>query len=256
MKKIYSLIVAAIISASMYAQVNVTYQVDITDYLLTNSLGAGGIRIAGNFEDYTATTSGNTLLSWSPTDANSAMTEGADDVWSITVTYPSEFIGSTQQYKFVNDNWGTNEGTDAANTIATDGCGTTDGAVPPNINRTLVIPDADVTYQYCWDHCLRCDGSDPLVTDIITVAPSKLNLNVSPNPAINFVAFTYSVTGAETVTLDVFSLMGEHVANVVNELQNSGTQSATYDMQNLATGTYIYRLQVGNYITSGTIVKN
>lgn len=254
MKKVYSLIVAAIISASMYAQVNVTYQVDITDYLMTNTLGENGIRIGGNFADYGATTSGNAMVNWSPSDVNSAMTEGADDVWSITVTYPSEFIGSTQQYKFVNNDWGTNEGTDAANTIGADGCGSDDGA--GNVNRLLVIPDADVTYQYCWDHCFRCDGSDPLVTDIITVAPSKLNLNVSPNPAINFVAFTYSVTGAENVTLDVFSLMGEHVANVVNELQNSGTQSATYDMQNLATGTYIYRLQVGNYITSGTIVKN
>lgn len=256
MKKVYSLIVAAIISASMYAQVNVTYQVDITDYLLTNTLGENGIRIGGNFADYGGMNGANAMVSWSPSDANSAMTEGADDVWSITVTYPSEFIGSEQQYKFVNNDWGTNEGTDAANTIATDGCGTADAAVPPNINRTLVIPDADVTYQFCWDHCFRCDGSDPLVTDIITVAPSKLNLNVSPNPAINFVAFTYNVTGSENVTLDVFSLMGEHVASVVNELQNSGMQSATYDIQNLATGTYIYRLQVGNYITSGTIVKN
>ena len=133
--------------------VNITFKVDVTAYLAGGAtLGAGGIRVGGAFADLSGTlTNGTAMLNWNPTDAASALTDLGNNIWAITVTFPADKVGSTLYYKFVNDNWGTNEGTAATSTIATGGCGVDDGA--GNINRTLTIPSADATLTFCWDQC-------------------------------------------------------------------------------------------------------
>ncbi|MEZ5013550.1 MAG: T9SS type A sorting domain-containing protein [Chitinophagales bacterium] len=249
MKKLYLLSLAALVSVGVFAQVTVTYKVDITDYLAAgNTLGANGIRIGGNFQ-----TTGTALAEWSPSDPTCAMTDEGDNVWSIAVVYPAESIGMEQQYKFVNNDWGTNEGTDPGNTIGADGCGSDDGA--GNVNRLLTIPDADVAFQFCWDHCFRCDGSDPLL-NVVSVTPDFLNLHIAPNPADNYTTFSYNVQNADYVTLEVYNMMGQRVATVASEMQSVGNHTVTINTEAFASGNYIFRLQIGNYATSGNIVKN
>ncbi len=132
--------------------VNVTFKVDVTNYIAGGStIGAGGIRIAGNFADRGAKVNGTNMVNWTPTDAASAMTNTGNNIWSIAITYPDSSIAKTQTYKFVNNDWGTNEGTDPLNNIASGGCGVDDGT--GNINRTLVIPSANSNLTYCWDQC-------------------------------------------------------------------------------------------------------
>ena len=132
--------------------VNVTFKVDVTHYISDGTvIGAGGIRIAGNFADRGAKVNGTNMVNWTPTDAASAMTNTGNNIWSISITYPDSSLAKTQTYKFVNNDWGTNEGTDPLNTIASGGCGVDDGA--GNVNRTLVIPSANSKLSYCWDQC-------------------------------------------------------------------------------------------------------
>ncbi|MGA1364730.1 MAG: hypothetical protein ACO31C_07290, partial [Schleiferiaceae bacterium] len=89
MKKTLTL-AAALVASAAFAQVSVTYKVDITDYLgAGNTLGANGMRVGGNFADQGATTGGNAMVNWSPSDANSAMTDEGNNIWSITVDYPA-----------------------------------------------------------------------------------------------------------------------------------------------------------------------
>ena len=181
MKKIYSFFSVLFITAAMTAQVNVTYMVDITDYLAAgNVLGAGGIRIGGDFAATGGMNGAAAMAAWAPADPTCALTDMGGNVWGIVVTYPDASIGLDQPYKFVNNDWGTNEGTDAANTIGADGCGTDDGA--GNVNRHLLIPDADIMLQYCWDRCFKCDGSDPIVLGIFDTPTSLGAVTVSPNP--------------------------------------------------------------------------
>jgi hypothetical protein len=128
--------------------VTVTYQVDITDYISGGAtLNTAGIRVGGNF-----TTVGASLPDWTPSNAACAMTDLGNGLWSIAVTYPASAIGTTQSYKFVNGDWGTNEG-GSASLIAIDGCGINDNG---NINRQLVIPATNTTYTFCWDKCTAC----------------------------------------------------------------------------------------------------
>lgn len=208
MKKMLTLGLAALTSIMAYGQVDVTFQVDVTDYVgAGNAVAANGLRVGGNFATAGATNGSLAMADWSPTDTGSAMTDLGNGVWSITVTFPSTAIGGTTLYKFVNGNWGTNEGTDPACTISSDGCGVDDGS--GNINREIVVPSANGTVlRYCWDACYQCDGSGASIgLDETAVS----GLSVYPNPANGPVAIAFTAKASSNATINVFNVLGQRV---------------------------------------------
>jgi len=253
MKKIYSLLSILFVAGAVNAQVNVTYMVDVTNYLAAgNTLGAGGIRIGGDFAATGAMNGAAAMAAWTPSDPTCALTDMGSNVWGIIVTYPTSSIGLTQPYKFVNNDWGTNEGTDTTNTIATNGCGTDDGG--GNINRALVIPDADIMLQYCWDACFRCDGSDPIVLSVEDVNPISA-VAVSPNPVTTNATISFSLQNASEVAISIVNLMGQEVLTINNSNEAAGNHSYNVDVTAIPAGNYIYRVVAGDAVTSGNIVK-
>lgn len=253
MKKIYSLLSILLVAGAVNAQVNVTYMVDITNYLAAgNTLGAGGIRIGGDFAATGGMNGAAAMAAWTPSDPTCALTDMGSNVWAITVTYPTSSIGMTQPYKFVNNDWGTNEGTDPGNTIATDGCGTDDGG--GNINRSLLIPDADVTLQYCWDACFKCDGSDPVVLGVENINVIS-GIVVSPNPVTTNATISFNLQNASEVAISIVNLMGQEVLSINNSNEAAGNHAYNVDVTALPAGNYIYRVISGNAVTSGNIVK-
>jgi len=231
------------------AQVNVTFKVDVTNYSATTAVDANGIRVGGNFATTGAMNAGNAMADWTPSDANSAMADEGDGIWSITVTYPQTAIGTEQLYKFVNGDWGTNEGTDTT-LIADGGCGIDDGA--GNINRTLMIPDADMTILFCWDDCVQCDGSAPVGLSEIEILS---DFNIAPNPTQGETRFTYTLDAQAKVAITLFNILGEEVGTVLNTTQNQGTYSVDFDLSGLNAGIYIYQFQVVNQTFSSKLVK-
>ena len=206
---------AALTSVMAYGQVDVTFQVDVTDYTAAGStIAANGLRIGGNFADAGATNGSLTMANWAPTDTGSAMTDLGNGVWSITVTFPSTAIGGTTLYKFVDGNWGnpnnnifTNEGLLSTCTIVSDGCGVDDGS--GNINREIVVPSGNGTVlRFCWDACYQCDGSGASISVDETAVSG---LSVYPNPANGPVAIAFTAKASSTATINVFNVLGQRV---------------------------------------------
>ena len=226
---------------SFQTSFDVTYKVDVTNYLASNTLAANGIRVGGNFTDNGGSVTAGPVANWSPADANSAMTDEGNNVWSITVSYPVASLGATQFYKFVNGDWGANEGTDPANTIAVDSCGVDDGS--GNINRTYTLLPGTVCYV--WDACTACG---------VSVAENAIaNLSVAPNPATDVVNFSFEANNAATATVTLFDLAGKVVAT--KTVATSTITSVEMNTSSLQAGSYIYNVVAGDKVATGKLIK-
>ena len=247
MKKHYFFLALLCITSLTFGQtVTVVHQVDITNYLNGGAtLDPSGIRIAGNLSTMGATTGGNPMVDWTPTDANGAMDDSdGDNIWSISVEYPASSIGFELQYKFVNGDWGNDE-------IVTDTlCG---GAGGFGSDRILTIPSSNMTYTYCWDSCSTCSGGNPAMN--ITNRDAIDYVNVSPNPSEYETNFDISLSQNQYLFIDIYDITGKKIKQVFNGFLSVGTHSINCDLTSLKSGIYIYEINYVNNIKTGKILK-
>jgi subtilisin family serine protease len=89
------------------------------------------------------------------------------------------------------------------------------------------------------------------VTDVerITSAlPTSFMLKQNyPNPFNPTTKITYTIPTASKVTLKIFNLLGQLVATLVDEQQEANTYVKEFDASHLASGTYFYQINAGNF---------
>lgn len=85
----------------------------------------------------------------------------------------------------------------------------------------------------------RLDGADEF----------RLSQNY-PNPFNPSTNIVYSVADVVNVNLVVYDILGRVVANLVNDVHTPGQYSVNFDASTLASGTYIYRLQAGDFVST------
>ncbi|MEX0685046.1 MAG: T9SS type A sorting domain-containing protein [Balneolales bacterium] len=81
----------------------------------------------------------------------------------------------------------------------------------------------------------------------------RLNQNY-PNPFNPTTNISYQIPSETHVTLDVFDVLGQKVATLVNEQKNAGQYEVNFDAAKLASGTYIYRLKAGERTQTQTMM--
>jgi len=85
--------------------------------------------------------------------------------------------------------------------------------------------------------------------EIEVSAPEKFELAQNyPNPFNPTTNIKYSIDNPEIVRLTVYNVIGEEVAQLVNETKEAGIYSINFDASNLNSGIYIYRLESGNQV--------
>jgi hypothetical protein len=89
----------------------------------------------------------------------------------------------------------------------------------------------------------------PGVEDGIVANSFTLEQNY-PNPFNPSTKINYTLAERSAVTLKVYDVLGNEVANLVNTTQEAGKHSVTFDAGNLASGLYIYTLNSGNFTSS------
>lgn len=75
-----------------------------------------------------------------------------------------------------------------------------------------------------------------------------------PNPFNPTTSIQYSVVRSQNVTIKVFNVLGKEVAVLVNEKQEPGTYTVEFSTANLASGTYIYRMQAGEFVQTKKMI--
>jgi hypothetical protein len=69
-----------------------------------------------------------------------------------------------------------------------------------------------------------------------------------PNPFNPSTKIRYAISQSAFTTLKVYSIMGQEVATLINEQKSPGVYEVSFDGLKLSSGTYIYKLQAGDYI--------
>ena len=130
----------------------------------------------------------------------------------------------------------------------------------------IVMPTGVTTSNCAWGNADRktlfiTGGSSVYMISLNTTdvksRDSKTGMNNSfelfpnyPNPFNPSTRIRYSISKSSEVKLTIFSILGQEVVTLVNEYQSTGLYEVTFDAGKIASGTYIYKLNVGSFSTS------
>jgi|SaaInl7_200m_RNA_FD_contig_123_8341_length_2339_multi_10_in_0_out_0_1 hypothetical protein len=123
---------------------------------------------------------------------------------------------------------------------------------------TWALPSYTVTDGYAWvtpnvssvgGNALNWFGLTGVGVEIPTAGiTTKYDLSQNyPNPFNPETKISYSVAKAGHVKLAVYNVLGQKVADLVDDVKVANTYKVNFDASNLTSGVYFYRLEVGDY---------
>ena len=86
--------------------------------------------------------------------------------------------------------------------------------------------------------------------------PAAMNIAVavSPNPAASIVTFRVDLTAESQLIIELYSLQGKQLMQIVNGSYAPGTNSFMADVSALPEGCYIYRVSAGKSTGTGRLI--
>jgi hypothetical protein len=92
-------------------------------------------------------------------------------------------------------------------------------------------------------------------TDEFLILDSQFLIDVWPNPTQGVSSFRFQVPGYEHVTLKIYDLHGREVAVALDKELPAGEHIVPFDASDIPDGIYLIRLQAGNEVRTGKIIK-
>ncbi len=84
--------------------------------------------------------------------------------------------------------------------------------------------------------------------ELVGLTPEKFALyNNYPNPFNPSTKIRYAISQTAFTTMKVYSILGEEVAALINEIKTPGIYEINFDASKLTSGTYFYKLESGNF---------
>lgn len=81
--------------------------------------------------------------------------------------------------------------------------------------------------------------------------PNRFSLQQNyPNPFNPTTSIKYDIPEAANVTLSVYNMLGQKVATLVSDFKAAGSYEVNFDASALSSGSYIYRLEAGNRVST------
>jgi photosystem II stability/assembly factor-like uncharacterized protein len=102
------------------------------------------------------------------------------------------------------------------------------------------------------------ENNGGIVTSVETkkanvVSKYKLNQNY-PNPFNPTTKISYQIPTSSNVKITIYDLLGNEVAEIINENKNAGYYEVDFEANNLSSGVYFYQIATGNFIQSKKMI--
>lgn len=133
------------------------------------------------------------------------------------------------------------------------------------LDRVVIIVDMDggngdggSNWTFYMDDFEYDSGEGTNVERIDSDIPQSIALHQNyPNPFNPTTSIQFSLPESAHATLEVYNMLGQRVATLVNESLSAGTHTATFDASDLSSGVYLYRLHAGSEVLTRklTLVK-
>ena len=117
------------------------------------------------------------------------------------------------------------------------------------VKSSININDTSKTIKANFINLLKNPLS--IKTDVAVNNYSQLKFELYqnfPNPFNPSTQIKFSLPEASKVTLNVYNIIGQRIANLVNESLGAGLHKVTFNGFNLPTGIYIYKLSTNNSV--------
>ena len=96
--------------------------------------------------------------------------------------------------------------------------------------------DADGAYEY-----------SEMVTVENNIAMDFQLMQNYPNPFNPVTTIKYSIPNENNVTIKVYDMLGSEITTLINENKPAGSYEIQFDGSNLASGTYLYKIEAGDF---------
>jgi hypothetical protein len=91
--------------------------------------------------------------------------------------------------------------------------------------------------------------------ELIGLKPESFELYANyPNPFNPSTKIRYAISQTAFTSLKIYSILGQEVATLVNEEKTPGVYEVNFNGLNLTSGTYLYKLQAGNFTETKKMV--
>lgn len=112
------------------------------------------------------------------------------------------------------------------------------------------IPDYSLSERYADDNILLKSNIRQInYSGSLTIDNYDLAQNY-PNPFNPLTVIRYQIPEDGVVTLKIYDILGKEVITLVNDQKSKGRYEINFDASNLASGVYIYRIQVNDFISA------
>jgi len=106
-----------------------------------------------------------------------------------------------------------------------------------------------------WSAVWRFKTVNPTGLEDTELMPTEFALEQNyPNPFNPTTNFRFNISEAGLTTLKIYNLLGQEVAEVLNEFKSPGTYDVRFDASSLSSGIYFYRLRVNDYSASKKMI--
>lgn len=109
----------------------------------------------------------------------------------------------------------------------------------------------------CWESVKLAKTISGINDNEISMANEYSLSQNYPNPFNPSTNINYQLPVKGFVNIKVFDITGKEIVTLINQQQNSGNHTVSFNAQNLSSGIYFYKIQSGNFIATKkmTLVK-